>query len=195
MSCLTKIAAVITNTCTNVPSAGLKVKAWIFNRGDVTWTVGASATLITAGVNAAGKQAYVMTAVKKEMDAGGEAVVDDNLPGLFKHSVTIQPYERDANSIINIDNMDDIVIVVELQGGLKTADLYTQGKFIILGYDNGLHKVAATWKALDNHGVPTYEFATRDGEEEKYSRYVFWPATDTYAAALDALVVLESIPE
>ena len=162
----------------------------------MTWTVDdTSVTLITAGVNAAGKQAYVMTAVKKEMDAGGEAVVDDNLPGLFKHSVTIQPYERDEDAIKNIDNMDDIVIVVELQGGLKTADLYTQGKFIILGYDNGLHKVAATWKALDNHGVPTYEFATRDGEEEKYSRYVFWPADDTYAAALAALVVLESIPE
>ena len=195
MSCLTKISGIIVNTCDNVPSAGLAIKSWIFNRGDVAWTIGASPNLITTGVNAATKKAWVMTAVKKEMEVGAEAVVDDMLPGLFKHSLTIQPYERDEVSIKNIDDMDDIVVVVELQGGLKTADLYTQGKFIILGYDNGLHKVAATWKALDNHGVPTYEFATRDGEEEKYSRYVFWPATDTYAAALDALVVLESIPE
>jgi len=192
MSCLTKIAAVITNTCTNVPAAGLRVKAWIFNRGDVVWTVGASATLITAGANASTKQAWTMTAVKHEMDAGADAVVADNLPGLFKHSVTIQPYERDEDSIKNIDNMDDIVVVLELEGGEKVADLYTQGKFIILGLGSGLHKEAATWKALDNHGIPTYTFATRDGEEEKYSRYVFWPATDTYVAALAALVALET---
>jgi len=192
MSCLTKIAAVITNTCTNVPAAGLKVKAWIFNRGDVTWGVGASATLIVTGANALTKQAWVMTAVKHEMDAGSEAVIADNLPGLFKHSVTIQPYQRDEDSIKNIDNMDDIVVVLELEGGEKSADLYTEGKFIILGYGSGLHKVSATWKALDNHGIPTYEFATRDGEEEKYSRYIFWDAADTYAATLAAIVALET---
>ena len=192
MGCLAKIAAVITNTCTNVPASGLKVKAWILNRGDVTWGVGAVPTLIVTGANASGKQAWVMTAVKKEMDAGAEAVVDDNLPGLFKHSVTIQPYERDEDAIKNIDNMDDIVVLLELQGGEKVADLYTEGKFIILGLDNGLHKVAATWKALDNHGIPTYTFASREGEEEKYSRYIFWLAADTYAATLAAAVALET---
>ena len=194
MSCLTKIAAVITNTCVNVPASGLRVKAWIFNRADVTWGVGASATLIVTGANAATKQAQVMTAVKKEMDAGADAVVADNLPGLFKHTVTIQPYQRDEDSIKNIDDMDDLVIVLELEGGEKVADLYTEGKFILLGLDNGLHKEAATWKALDNHGIPTYTFASREGEEEKYSRYVFWVAADTYAATLAALVVLESPP-
>ena len=56
MSCLTKIAAVILNTCDIVPAAGLKVKAWIFNRGDVTWTIGASATLVTTGANASSKE-------------------------------------------------------------------------------------------------------------------------------------------
>ena len=192
MSCLTKIAAVILNTCDIVPAAGLKVKAWILNRADVTWGVGASATLIVTGANASGKRAWVMTAVKKEMDGGSDAVVADNLPGLFKHTVTIQPYQRDEDSIKNIDDMDDIVIVLELQGGEKVADLYTEGKFIILGFENGLHKEAATWKALDNHGIPTYTFASREGEEEKYSRYVFWVAAGTYAATLAALVALET---
>ncbi len=192
MSCLTKIAAVILNTCDIVPAAGLKVKAWIFNRGDVTWTIGASATLVTTGANASSKRAWVMTAVKKEMDGGSDAVVADNLPGLFKHTVTIQPYQRDEDSIKDIDDMDDIVIVLELQGGEKVADLYTEGKFIILGFENGLHKEAATWKALDNHGIPTYTFASREGEEEKYSRYVFWVAAGTYAATLAALVALET---
>ena len=194
MSCLTKISATITNTCVNVPAAGLKVKAWIFNRGDVTWSVGASVTLISAGTNAAAKKAYVMTAVKKEMDAGADAVVADNLPGLFKHTITVQPYQRDEDSIKNIDDMDDIIVVLELEGGTKVDDLYIEGKFILLGLDNGLHKEAATWKALDNHGIPTYTFASREGEEEKYSRYVFWVAADTHAATLAALVALESVP-
>jgi len=194
MSCLTKIAAVITNSCTNIPAAGLKVKGWIFNRGDVTWTVGAVATLITSGTNAATKHAWTITAVKHEMDGGSDAVVADNLPGLFKHSVTIQPYERDEDAIKNIDEMDDVVIVLELEGGAKASDLYLQGKFIILGLGTGLHKESATWKALDNHGIPTYTFASRDGEEEKYSRYVFWVAGDTHAATLAALVALESAP-
>jgi len=70
--------------------------------------------------------------------------------------------------------------------------LYTEGKFIILGFENGLHKVSASWKALDNHSIPTYEFASREGEEEKYSRYVFW-ATD-YAGTVTALEALESAP-
>ncbi len=194
MSCLTKISAVITNTCVNVPASGLRVKAWIFNRADVTWAVGASATLIVTGTNAAAKKAQVMTAVKKEMDAGADAVVADNLPGLFKHTVTIQAYQGDEDSIKNIDDMDDLVIVLELEGGEKVADLHTEGKFILLGLDNGLHKEAATWKALDNHGIPTYTFASREGEEEKYSRYVFWVAADTHAATLAALVALESVP-
>lgn len=192
MSCLTTIAAEIINICTSIPAKGLCVKAWIFNRGDVTWTGGSGTPLITAGVNAATKQGYVLTAVKHEMDAGAEAVIADNLPGLFIHTVTIQPYDRDEDSIKNIDNMDDIVIVLELEGGEKVADLYTEGKFILLGFGSGLHKVSATWKANDNHSIPTYEFATREGEEEKYSRYVFW-STD-YATTKAALVTLESVP-
>ena len=129
------------------------------------------------------------------MDCGGEAVIADNLPQIFRHSVTIQPYERDEGAIKNIDNMDDDTIVLELEGGEKVADLYTEGKFIILGFAHGLHKVAATWKALDNHGIPTYEFATREGEEECYSRHVFWDAAGTYAAAAAALLLLETLGE
>ena len=192
MSCLTKIASVITNLCASVPAKGLCVKGWIFNPADIAWTGGSGTPLVTAGANESGKQAWTITAVKHEMNAGADAVVADNLPGLFVHSVTIQPYERDESAIKNIDNMSDIVIVLELEGGEKVADLYTEGKFIILGFENGLHKVSATWKALDNHSIPTYEFASCEGEEEKYSRYVFWPSGDTYAAAAAALLALET---
>jgi len=186
MGCLSKITVAITNTCSIVPSSGLGVKGWIFNRADITWTVGASLTLITSGANASTKKAWTITAVKKENNAGADAVIADNLPGMFKHVVSIQPYERDEDAIKNIDEMDDIVVVVELKGPK------TQGCFVILGYETGLHKQSASWKALDNHNIPTYEFATRDGEEEKYSRYVFWVAADTYALTLAALVALET---
>ena len=192
MGCLTKIAAAITNTCTNVPAPGVKIKGWIFNRADITWTVGANVVLINAGANGVGTHAWTITVVKKEINAGADAVVADNLPGLYRHFVSIQPYERDEDAIKNIDDMDDVVIVLELEGGAKVANLYTEGKFVILGLESGLHRSSATWKSLDNHGIPTYEFSTREGEEEKYSRYVFWVAAGTYIATLAALVTLET---
>ena len=185
MSCLTDIAKVIANSCTNVPAAGLEVKGWIINRADVTWTVdGGNVVLLTAAAMAGATVAYPITAVKKENNAGFDAVIADNLPDLFKHNVSFQPYARDAASILNMDNMDDVVFVLELKGPK------TSGCFIVLGYETGLHLVSMSWKANDNNGIPTYEFGTRDGEGEKYSKYVFWD-TD-YDTTLAALVALET---
>ncbi len=47
-----------------------------------------------------------------------------------------------------------------------------------------------SYRANDNHGIPTYEFATQEGQGEKYSRYVFWDAD--YDTTLAALVTLET---
>ena len=68
MGCLSDITQVIANTCTNVPSAGLEVKAWAMNRADAVWTIdGANVVLLTT---LTGPTLYPITAVKKEMSAG-----------------------------------------------------------------------------------------------------------------------------
>jgi hypothetical protein len=189
MACSSKITKTITNDCDNKPSAGLEVKAWAINRRDASFTLdGTKKALCTAIVNAAGMKAYPVTAVKKEMNVGADLVVSDILPDSYKHYFSFQPYTRSAEDIASLDNMTDIVIVAELKGHK------TEGCFIILGLETGLHKSSMSFRANDNSGVPTYEFATRDGEEELYSRYVFWVADNTFAATTAALVAIETIP-
>lgn len=185
MGCLSPITQVILNTCTNVPSAGLEVKGWIFNRSEFTFTPDVSnAALIDAITPLAAQVSWPITAVKKEMNAGFDVVIADNLPDLFTHYAAVQPYERDSDAVKNIDEMDDVVIVFELKGPK------TEGCFIILGLETGLHKSTATARFNDNNGIPTYEFTSREGEGEKYSRYIFWD-TD-YATTKAALVTTET---
>ena len=185
MSCLTGITADITNSCTIVPAAGLEIKAWIINRADVTWTIdGSNIVLLTAATMEGITVAYPVTAVKKEGNAGFDAIIDDGMPDLYSHNFSFQPYARDAASILALDSMDDIVIVVELKGPKTT------GVFQVFGFETGLHLVTMAYRTNDNNGKPTYEFATREGEGEKYSRRVFWD-TD-FDTTLAALVTLET---
>lgn len=185
MACASKIAAAITNSCTNRPSGGLEPKMWAINRADATFTMdGTTETLCTAIAMSGATLAYPVTAVKKEANIGADAVIADNLPNAFKHYFSFQPYDRSAAGVKAMDDMTDIVIVAELKG--KKA----QGCFVIFGLETGLHPTGLSYRANDNNGIPTYEFATRDGEEESHSRYVFW-STD-YATSLAALVALET---
>jgi hypothetical protein len=184
MSCLGSVAAAITNTCSIVPVSGLEVKGWLFNRKNATFTEEANDVLISAIALGGGALAYPITAVKKENNAGFDLVSADNLPDLFTNYFSFQPYQKTAAAIKNFDNMDDVCAVVELKGPK------TEGCFIILGYLNGLHKSSATFRALDNNGIPTYEMQSREGEQEKYTHRIFWD-TD-HATTLAALVALET---
>ena len=183
MGCAAVVAKAITNTCTDVPSAGLELTAYIFNRLDATFTVDSTdANLITAIALTASKVAYKVTAVKKENNAGFDLVTGDNIPNLFTHMLALQPYERDAASIKALDTMDDFVAVVEIKAPK------TEGKFVILGLNSGLHLNSVSGRYNDNYGIPTYEFATREGEAEVYSRYAFW--NTGYAESKSALEAL-----
>ena len=186
MACTTKIAKAITNDCDNKPSSNLEVKMWALNRADAAFTLdGTKKALCTAITMSGVTVAYPITAIKKEADVGSSLVSQDNMPDSYKHSWSFQPYSREPEDIQAMDLMTDIVIIAELKGHK------TEGCFVIMGLETGLHKTGFTWKTKDNNGVPTYEFATRDGEEEQYSRYVFWDAGG-YAATLAALVALET---
>lgn len=185
MSCASKIAAAVTNSCTNKPSSGIEVKAWAINRADATFTMDATTETLCSAIALAGTTvAYPITAVKKEANVGSDAVIADNLPNCFKHYFSFQPYDRSALGIKAMDDMTDIVIVAELKG--KKGE----GSFVIFGLETGLHPSGMSYRTNDNYGIPTYEFATRDGEEETHSRYVFH--STNYANTLAALVALES---
>ena len=183
MGCPATIARALTNSCTDVPSAGLELVAYMFDRLSATFTIGASANLVSAIALSGVVVAYKATAVKREANAGFDMVTADNIPDMFTHTFSFQPYERSAAAIKAMDEMDDIVVVVEIKAPK------TEGKFVILGFNSGLHRKSASGRYNDNYGIPTYEFGTRDGEAEVYSRYVFWN-TDyaTTKAALEALL-------
>lgn len=184
MSCLSSVAKVITNTCSIVPVSGLEVKGWLINRADATFTEEANDVLISAIVMAGVTVAYPITAVKKENNAGFDLVSADNLPDVFTNYFAFQPYEKTAAAIKNFDDMDDVIAIVELKGPK------TEGCFIILGYLYGLHKTGATFRALDNNGIPIYEMQSREGEQEKYTHRIFWDTS--HAVTLAALVALET---
>lgn len=181
MGCLEGITKAITNECTNRPAAGLEPLAWVLNRG--TFTPTTTLNVVSNIVNIGAATSFLVTMAKKEVNVGADLISADNLPDLFSNYFSIQPYERDAESLSNIENMDDIVIIVELKGPKE------EGKFVIYGLESGLHKNTSSWRANDNFGLPTYEFATREGETETYSKYVLWDTDyDTTLTIIEGLL-------
>ncbi len=187
MACIDEIAKVILNSCDVKPVAGFEPKAWAFNRGDITLlTLDVTSTnLITAITLAAGgKQAWSVTAVKKEMNGGFDLAAADNVPDSYPHYFSFQPFEKDAAAIKNMDDMSNLMIIAELKG------VKTEGVFVVFGPETGLYKSAASLRYNDNSGLPLYEFNSLEGQGERYSRFLFWD-TD-YATTKAALVALET---
>lgn len=190
MGCLAGLAASITNDCAKQPTAGLERKVWLINRADIATIThdGVNNHLITAITLNTGKTAFVFTAYRKDVDAGFDEVVRENLPPAFTHYFKMEPWDQNSDQVEELDNMEDLVAIVEKKGD-KTYDS-GDGYFQIYGLQNGLYKTSGTQRLQDNGGVPTYEFGTREGEEEPYSKHIFYD-TD-YATSLAALVALES---
>ena len=185
MACTKKIAYDILNSCETIPVAGFEKKGWILNREDMTATLdGTDEAKITAIAMAGATVAYTITAVKKENNGGFDLAVADNSPDTFLHYFSFQPFERDAQSIQNVDQMNDLVIICEQKGSK------TEGCFVVYGLETGLYKKAASQRVNENLGLPTYELSSQEGQGERFSRYIFWD-TD-YATTLAALVALET---
>ena len=191
MGCLTGITAEIANSCTKQPKLGLVGKAWAINRADIATTTedNSTATLITGITLAAGgKQAWPITAYRQDIDAGFDLVSSETMPESYKHYFKVEPWDENSAQILNLDNMEDIVVIVERVGN-STKDS-GDGAFQIYGLRNGLFKSSASGRANANNGVPTYEFTSRDGQEEDHSKYIFFDTA--YATTLAALVTLET---
>ena len=188
MGCLDGITAAITNDCAKQPVRGLVREAYVMNRADASFTVdGTNSVLITAIAMASTKQAWKVTAYRQDMDAGFDLVVSENLPEKYAHYWKIEPWDENSDQIKNLDNLEDLVVVVEREGGSNKDS--GDGAFQIYGLDLGLYKSSATQRANDNDGAPVYEFTSREGQQERHSKNIFFD-TDyaTTKAALEALL-------
>lgn len=186
MACLDKVTAEILNSCDTIPRSGFEKKAWAINRDDidsVTHDV-TSNTMVTAMTLKSGTQAYTVTAVKKEMDAGFDLVVDDFAPDTYLNYFSFKPYENTGQAINNLDQMTDLVIIAQVKGAKS------EGCFVIFGLEKGMFKSAGSHRQNDANGLPIYEFQSMEGQGERYSRFIFWD-TD-YATTAAAIVALET---
>ena len=182
MSCITKITADIL-TCAKLPTKGLKSKAWVFNADEVTFTM--TKNKITAITMADGKTSFTAEGAKDFITAGHEAVVADNKLTVYKHNFSIQAFPLSANEKENLDVTDNIIVIVEVNGEKG------EGVFLAYGVTNGLWKATQTKSSADNNALTTYEFASRDQMEERYSEYVVF--MNDYDGTKTALIATESV--
>lgn len=194
MGCLKGITANITNSCDNQPKLGLVGKVWVINRADIaSITVNESNPAIIEGITLAvgEKQAFTIEAYRQDIDAGFDLVTSETLPEAYSHYFKVEPWDETGAQVLNLDNLDDIVVIVERVGGaLKDSG---DGAFQIYGLYNGLFKTSASARANSNNGVPTYEFASRAGQEENHSRYIFYKTS--YSDTKELVVGLENKTE
>ena len=182
MSCNTKITADILE-CAKLPTKGLKSKAWIFNADEVTFTM--TKNKITAITMASGKFSFTAEGAKDFISAGYEAVVAENKLTVYKNNFSIQAFPLTAIEKENLDVVDNIIVIVESNGEKG------EGVFLAYGVTNGLWKATQTKSSADNNALTTYEFASRDQMEERYSEYVVMMAD--YDATKTALIATESV--
>ena len=185
MACTDLITQAVTNDCASQPVAGAEKKFWVLNRKEIsTITEDTNPALITAIAMSSGKQAYAFTAGNRELNVGYDLVASPTFPDVFNHYFSFQPWAKDADSLKELKNMNDIVVIVEAKGEKS------EGKFEIYGLKNGLHKSSGSKRVNDNRGVPTFEFTSMEGGEEIHPNNVFW--NSDYATTLAALVTLET---
>ena len=182
MSCNTKITADILE-CAKLPTKGLKGKAWIFNAGEVNFTI--AKNKITAITMASGKTSFTAEGAKDFITAGHEAVVAENKLTVYKHNFSVQAFPLTAVEKENLDVADNIIVIVEANGEKG------EGVFLAYGVTNGLWKTTQTKSSADNNALTTYEFSSRDQMEERYSEYVVY--LPDYDGTKTTLIATESV--
>lgn len=189
-NCLTGIAQNIINDCDSAPIGGLEIKAWVFNRADLSGTQDpTNKNLLTALSVATGKQGYYIQGFKKTLNAGHDLVSSETNVDKYTHYFNFQAWLLDAAAINNLDGLSDLVVVVERLNKMTDGD----GAFKVYGYDTGLYKTTDSERANDIDGNRNIEMASQAGEEPLVSNHVFFD-TDyaTTKAALDALLSVQA---
>jgi hypothetical protein len=168
MACTTGIAKAITSNCTTQPVGGLEVVAYLWKRGDMTITYdGTSPNKVTGIAGVGSAVIYKFTGVKKNLNAGHDRTVSDDIADAFKHFLSFKGFESDTLSVLNFDGLGDICAIVEYKQKSATAD----GVYVGYGLKSGLYPTTDTRRANDANGIRSIEMASRDQEDEPYSQY------------------------
>jgi len=189
MTCETKIFKDITSDC-NMPTPGIEVEAWVFNRSEISTTYSSDNTnQITDISMIGGATAFKIKGYKKNLNCGSDVVVADDMPKRFNHYFSFKNFEFDTESLRNLDNLDDLCIVVERKDKPSDGD----GIFVGYGFKSGLFVSSDTHRAWENNGVRSVEMTSIEGGYEPHSQYVVFVTdlTSPYAktkAMLDALL-------
>jgi len=110
---------------------------------------------------------YKYTGVKKNLNAGHDRTVSEDIADAFKHFLSLKAFETDTLSVLNIDGLGDICAVVEYKNKVTSAD----GVFVGYGLKSGLYPTTDTRRANDANGIRSIEMTSRDQEDEPYSQY------------------------
>jgi hypothetical protein len=168
MSCSTGIAKNITSNCTTQPVGGLEIIAYLFNRGAMALTYNATDPNKVTGIAAVSNALmYKYTGVKKNLNAGHDRNISDDLADTFKHFLSMKGFEFDAESVLNLDGLNDICAIVEYKQKNTNGD----GVFVGYGFQSGLYITTDSRRANENNGTRSLELTTRDQEGEAYSQY------------------------
>lgn len=190
MSCSLGITADILNDCLMQPIGGTEANIILFNRTDIaTVTYATNKHIVEDIVLKVGKKGYLHTGFKTSINAGHEAVIAENLPDKFKHSLSFSVWGIDGDTAKALDNLADIVAIVEMKNKGDEGD----GAYQVYGLETGLHKATDTRKANDNMGMRMIELATLDTQPSTVSYHTFFK-TD-YAATkvlVDSILVTQT---
>lgn len=168
MACVTGIAKSITSNCTTQPVGGLEVVAYLWKRGDMTLTYDNTYPNKVTGIVAVGAALmYKYTGVKKNLNAGHDRTVSDDIADAFKHYLSMKGFESDSQSVSNFDGLGDVCAIVEYKHKGSSAD----GVYVGYGLKSGLYPTTDTRRANDANGIRSIEMASRDQEDEPYSQY------------------------
>jgi len=152
MACNNKITLAIVNSCT--PKKGIEPTAYWGFREELQLTI-----VDNAITNMVAPPLGVISGSKFFMNAGHDVAVFEDQDDRFLHKFTATITE---NSVA-VDKMDDIVLFVKANG---------ETTWSVYGAKCGLWKTSQAQMANDNHGMTALEFASREGMEEDYSKYV-----------------------
>ncbi len=179
-TCASGIFQDIVADCTTASRSGFEEVAYIGNRKDISTFVETNG-VITDLTMKASTYLYKYKGTSKNMNAGHDGSMDDIVGNVFSHYLQIHNFELGADSIKNIDNLQDVFVIVER----KQKNASNDGVFLIYGFDVGLYKTSDTRRENENHGARVIELQTRDGEYESKSSDVL-NKTD-YAATVSLL--------
>ena len=111
--------------------------------------------------------AYKLTGVKKNLNAGHDRTVAEDMADTFKHYFSFKGFSFASDDVLNLDGLNDVCVIVEYKQKSTTGD----GVFVGYGLKSGLYVTADTRRANDQNGVRSLELATNDQEGEPFSQY------------------------